>query len=117
MTHRYRCLLRASLFVAVLGLASGGPVLAQGAEAVGDAEAGRALAQRWCASCHMIDPGHGTAAATGVPTFAGIAGMPSTTALALRAFLRTPHQRMPDLHLTNQEIDDVSAYILGMRGR
>jgi mono/diheme cytochrome c family protein len=43
--------------------------------------------------------------------------MPSTTALALRAFLRTPHQRMPDLHLTNQEIDDVSAYILGMRGR
>lgn len=91
-----------------------GPAASQ---APGDAAAGRMLAERWCASCHMIDPGGGAASATGVPTFAAVAAMPATTGLALSAFLRTPHARMPDLHLTNQEIADVSAYILGLRTR
>lgn len=93
-------------------LASTGAVLAQG-----DAEAGRTLAQRWCSSCHMIDAGQGAASATGVPTFAGIARMPSTTEMSLNAFLRTPHVRMPDLHLSNSEITDLSAYILGLKPR
>lgn len=112
MSVRFRDLVRVSMLVAGLG---GGAV--QSAMAEGDPEAGRALAERWCVSCHMIDPGHGSAAATGVPTFQGIANMPSTTTLSLRAFLRTPHVRMPDLHLTNQEIEDVSAFILGLRRR
>lgn len=90
-------------------------VAAGAARAQGDPEAGRALAQRWCSNCHMIDPGQADASATGVPTFAGVARMPSTTAMSLNAFLRTPHVRMPDLHLSNQEIDDVSAYILGLK--
>jgi mono/diheme cytochrome c family protein len=97
---------------AMLGLLLATPALAQG-----DPEAGRALAQRWCASCHVTDPGQGDGAATGVPTFLGIARMPSTTAMSLRVFLRTPHARMPDLHLTNQEVDDVTAYILELKRR
>lgn len=112
MSMKARGLLRVTIVMAALG---GGA--AQPARAEGDAEAGRALASRWCASCHMIDAGHGSATANGVPTFQGIAAMPSTTMLSLRAFLRSPHVRMPDLHLTNQEIADVSAYILGLRRR
>lgn len=99
----------------VMAALSGGAT--QPAMADGDAEVGRALASRWCASCHMIDAGHGSATASGVPTFQGIAAMPSTTTLSLRAFLRSPHIRMPDLHLTNQEIEDLSAYILSLRRR
>lgn len=99
-------------------LAACGLVLMAGtAMAEGDAAVGRALADRWCANCHMTDPGHGSAVAQGVPTFAAIAAMPSTTELSLRVFLRSPHVRMPDLHLSNQEIEDVSAYILGLRKR
>jgi len=102
--------------IAVLSVAlGGGPIHA--AMADGDKEAGRALAGRWCANCHMVDGGHGHATASGVPTFSGIAAMPSTTELSLRVFLRTPHIRMPDLHLTNQEIEDVSAFILSLRRR
>ena len=35
--------------------------------------------------------------------------------MALDVFLQTPHHRMPDLHLSRTEIDDVSAYILSLR--
>jgi mono/diheme cytochrome c family protein len=41
--------------------------------------------------------------------------MKSTTFMGLRAFLQTPHDRMPDLHLTRNEIDDVAAYILSLK--
>jgi hypothetical protein len=41
--------------------------------------------------------------------------MKSTTPLSLRAFLQTPHERMPDLHLSRDEIDDLTAYILSLR--
>ena len=88
-----------------------------GAQPVGDAAAGQALAQRWCSSCHMVAVGQPNALATGVPTFAGIARMPSTTALSLRVFLQTPHARMPDLNLTQDEIGDVAAYILTLKAR
>jgi mono/diheme cytochrome c family protein len=43
--------------------------------------------------------------------------MKSTTVLSLRAFLQTPHARMPDLHLTRDEIDNIAAYILSLRGQ
>ncbi len=43
--------------------------------------------------------------------------MPSTTALSLRVFLQTPHARMPDLNLTQDEIGDVAAYILTLKAR
>jgi mono/diheme cytochrome c family protein len=87
------------------------------AQTFGDTAAGRTLAQRWCSSCHMVDAGQPNALATGVPTFVGIARMPSTTALSLRVFLQTPHVRMPDLHLTQEEIGDVTAYILSLKAR
>nr|WP_294502859.1 hypothetical protein [uncultured Rhodopila sp.] len=78
----------------------------------GDPAAGRALAQRWWDSCHVVGQEQQRGSSTGAPTFAAIANMESTTAMALRVFLQTPHGRMPDLHLTRDEIGDVSAYIL-----
>jgi cytochrome c len=81
----------------------------------GDPAAGRALAQRWCDTCHVVDQEQQRGTSTGAPTFTAIASMKSTTPMALRVFLQTPHGRMPDLHLTRGEIDDVVAYIVSLK--
>jgi len=81
----------------------------------GDPANGRALAQRDCAGCHLVSDRQNGPAADGVPSFAAIARMPSTTELSLRAFMRTPHPPMPDLALSRQDMDDVVSYILSLR--
>jgi mono/diheme cytochrome c family protein len=85
------------------------------AQEIGDIETGRHLAETWCSSCHLISPGAASGTSNGVPPFAAIARMKSTTVLSLRAFLQTPHARMPDLHLTRNEVDDLAGYILSLR--
>lgn len=81
----------------------------------GDPEAGLKLARAWCSNCHLIESS-GQATSTGAPTFAAIARNSSVTPLSLKVFFQSPHQRMPDLHLSNSEIDDLIAYILSLRG-
>jgi len=77
---------------------------------------GRAVAESWCASCHVIGPDQRTAPGDGAPPFAAIARRPATTEMSLRAFLRTPHDRMPDWQLSQPELDGVIAHILSLRG-
>jgi hypothetical protein len=48
-------------------------------------EAGKALAQTWCANCHMVTPGQATATSDSVPTFMAIAARPNVTGDGLRA--------------------------------
>lgn len=86
------------------------------ADDVGDPVAGRKVAQAWCSNCHVF-PGSTHATVTGAPSFSAIAANRSTTPLGLRAFLQTPHDRMPDLHLTNNEMDDLIAFILSTRSK
>jgi len=85
------------------------------AQETGDADAGRRLAETWCSSCHVVGPGQQHGTSTGAPTFSAIADMKTTTQLGLVAFLQTPHQRMPDLHLSRDEIADVATYIVSLR--
>jgi mono/diheme cytochrome c family protein len=85
------------------------------AQDIGDIAAGYRLAQTWCSSCHLIDPAAQRGVDNGVPAFTAIARMSSTTPLSLRAFLQTPHAQMPDLHLSRDEIDDLTGYILSLR--
>lgn len=84
-------------------------VLAQ----TGDPEPGRRLAVSDCSDCHAIDGR--TAAGKPGPSFAAVAQMMSTTSLSLHVFLQTPHEKMPDYQLTARQIDDIVAYILGLR--
>jgi mono/diheme cytochrome c family protein len=86
-----------------------------GAEEIGDIEAGRRLSETWCSSCHFVGHDAPSGISNGTPTFVGIANISSTTPLSLRAFLQTSHARMPDLHLSRDEIDDLAAYILSLR--
>jgi hypothetical protein len=50
------------------------------------------------------------------PSFQDIANTKGMTATALRVFLTTSHPKMPNLILTPEQIADVSAYILSLRG-
>ncbi len=86
------------------------------AQETGDPAAGQRLAEKWCSgACHVIGPAPQRGTSSGIPTFAAIARMPSTTPMSLRVFLQTPHAGMPDLHLSRDEIADLAAYILSLR--
>jgi hypothetical protein len=49
------------------------------------------------------------------PDFQAIANTPGMTGTALRAFLQTPHPKMPNLILTPEQSDDVIAFLLSQR--
>lgn len=102
----------------LLAVLLAGAALPAGAQSGGgDSVAGKALAQSWCANCHMVAPGQATATSDSVPTFMAIAARPNVTGDGLRAFLSEPHGRMPPLILSRNDIDNVTAYILSLRGK
>lgn len=83
--------------------------------AVGDARAGHALSLTWCTSCHVVEgSGRGTDVA---PAFATIAHRNPADDAWLRAWLAAPHPPMPNLSLSRQQIDDISAYLDSLRTR
>lgn len=82
-----------------------------------DVAAGKEVAQRWCANCHLVAPGQASATSDSVPTFMAIAARPNVSMDGLRAFLADPHGRMPPLVLSRADIDNLSAYILSLRAR
>jgi mono/diheme cytochrome c family protein len=96
------------LFVATLSLLPAS-AFAQGPEV------GRALAERWCASCHIIDRAPTTATANGLPSFPAIAAKATTTKQSLDQFLSSEHTRMPDFSLGRYERNALSDYILSLR--
>ncbi|MGH6925993.1 MAG: c-type cytochrome [Propylenella sp.] len=87
---------------------------AASASAAGDARAGKALAERWCASCHLVAPEQ-TSATTEAPPFASVAERSAEEIGALAAFLADPHPPMPQMSLTRQEIQDLLAYIASLK--
>ncbi len=83
-----------------------------GPAAAADAKTGRALAQRWCTGCHAMDSNRATDKA---PAFEAIAKRPTSTPQHLRTWLSTPHDVMPDLSLSRQEIESIVAYFEQLR--
>lgn len=75
-----------------------------------DADAGKRLAERWCASCHLVSPGQQRASGD-QPTFAQIGSRPGFDASRLALFLLEPHPKMPSMSLTRSEAADIAAYI------
>jgi mono/diheme cytochrome c family protein len=82
-----------------------------------DAERGKALAERWCASCHVVTAGAKSGSANGLPSFQALATDPKVTEGTLRAAMTTQHGRMPDLSLGKRQQDDLVAYIFSLRPR
>jgi len=83
-----------------------------------DPAPGRRIAERDCATCHAVKPGDvGPSPVEAAAPFQLVARMPSSTELALRVFLRTSHAGMPNLQFTEQEIDELVAYIISLSGK
>jgi mono/diheme cytochrome c family protein len=96
--------------IVLFGVASGRAC----AQELGDVAAGRTLAEKWCSSCHVVTSSQQLGTSTGAPTFFAIARMKSITRLSLRVFFQTSHDRMPNLQLNRDEVDNLSAYILSL---
>ncbi len=109
-----RLLPRMAGAVALFGLVTL-PMLAANSARAADASAGRALAERWCAGCHVV----GTApqsAASDAPTFAAIAARDGDVSAAWLAFrLLNPHPQMPQVSLTRAEAADLAAYFATLK--
>ena len=76
--------------------------------AFADARQGENIAERWCASCHLVAADQHRASADVAP-FVTLAR--SKTDEQLAAFLTDSHPKMPNLHLSREEIADLVAYI------
>ncbi|MEY9884784.1 c-type cytochrome [Bradyrhizobium sp. USDA 329] len=76
---------------------------------------GHRLARAWCQTCHAVEP-HMIGVFDEAPGFQAIADRQGTTALSLKVFLRTSHQNMPNLVISPEQADALSAYILSLRG-
>jgi cytochrome c553 len=79
-----------------------------------DANHGSTLAQRWCASCHVVSSAQ-RVEIDHSPSFASIAERPDFNAEKLAFFLLEPHPKMPDMALSRDEASDLSAYIAEQR--
>jgi mono/diheme cytochrome c family protein len=77
--------------------------------AAADHSNGKAIAERWCAACHLVSPDQ-KQANTDVPSFAAIAHKRQSPE-KLRSFLMAPHPKMPDMNLSRQDVTDLVAYI------
>ena len=94
-----------------IGFGAGMIIPCNGQDLPGDIRSGKRLAEAWCSTCHRIDSNPGV----GAPDFDAVANLPSTTPLSLKVFLRTSHELMPDLRITDAEADNLIAYILSLR--
>ncbi len=101
----------ANLWVAPAAAAEGDKVGAKG----GDKAHGQTIAKRWCASCHVVTQDQKTAQSD-APSFYDIAQR-RTDRKQLSHFLADPHPRMPDMHLSRREIDDIVSYIRSLDPR
>lgn len=89
------------------------PVQAQ--TLAGDPDKGYTLAKEICVRCHRIGKAEETEKLYPATAFQEIADRPQSTEMSLRVFLKSPHQQMPDLILSETDIDNVVAYILGLK--
>lgn len=87
------------------------------AERLGDLNRGAAVALTTCARCHGVRRAQLLSPDPMAPNFTNVANTLGMTDRALRVWLQTSHPTMPNVVLTNQERDDVVAYIMSLRSR
>jgi mono/diheme cytochrome c family protein len=81
----------------------------------GNASAGQQFAQAQCAQCHAVGKGDDHSPNQAAPPFSDIAAAPGLTAMAIHVWLRSPHRNMPNIHLGDEDKDNVVAYLLSLR--
>jgi mono/diheme cytochrome c family protein len=101
------------VLVAVLACGAGSAY----AQDAGNPLKGEAFARQVCAECHAVQGGQRRSPNAQAPAFEEIATTPGMTSIALTAALRTSHRLMPNIILSDDELRNVVAYLLGLRHR
>ena len=83
---------------------------------VGNPDRGLDYARRVCAGCHAVEAGTAFLFSD-IPSFEDIANSEGMSPRALVVWLTTSHPNMPDLIIPPDDMDDVIAYIMSLRGR
>jgi len=86
----------------------------QPAHALENPAKGKALAEQWCSSCHLVTPDQ-TSAKADAPPFMTIANRSDKELERLSVFLIDPHPKMPNFNLSRQQITDILGYIRTLR--
>lgn len=84
---------------------------------IGDRDRGLKFAEQNCASCHSIQPNQNLSPLAAAPSFQAISEVAGMTELALRVFFQTPHKKMPNFIIAQEDQDDVIAYIQSLRSK
>ncbi len=108
-------------FTAALGM----PVHAEGPSAADDIRAGRALALKVCAFCHVVAPKQDMPPILDppAPSFRSIANKRGATAESIRRFLKETHSsvktlnNMPNPEITEDQAREAAAFIMSLRER
>jgi mono/diheme cytochrome c family protein len=107
--------MKPALLKTFLGLTVSALASSAVAQESGNVRNGLAFAQRVCAECHAVRDGERASPNAQAPSFTTVANTPGMNAMALEVWFQTPHPTMPNLKMTNQESDNVIAYILSLR--
>jgi mono/diheme cytochrome c family protein len=104
--------------VVLVALSVGVAFAATGAmavEEVGDPQAGFDYAHTYCATCHGISAEKSPLPQA--PRFRTVADQRGVTATALQVWMQTSHPTMPNIIVAPQDMRNVIAYILSLKGR
>jgi mono/diheme cytochrome c family protein len=99
----------------LLSVALAAATSARAAEDVGDPQAGFEYAKEVCSACHAI-----SAEKSPMPKatrFREVADRPGITGTALRVWMETSHPTMPNIIIEKQDMLNVIAYMLSLKGR
>lgn len=101
--------------VLIASLVAGLPMHPLAQDSVADSvERGAAIAEQWCANCHLVGPQQ-EQASTAAPSFESIAAGSEQRFEWLAAFLAEPHPVMPEMSLSRRQIRDLGAYLETLR--
>lgn len=85
------------------------------AQELGDAKAGLRFAGQVCAECHGVMADETKSPHAQAPSFQIVANTSGMTATALRVWFRSAHRSMPSLRFSEENSDNVIAYILSLK--
>jgi len=111
LDHMEKVFFCAALLAASVATTHAAEVASQGAKLYGDVTRGREVVNRWCVSCHAL----GAPIDDRIPSLLALARNMARSEGAVRAFLMHPHEPMPPLEISNQQIEDIVAYLRTVR--
>ncbi len=88
---------------------------AAAADDLSRSQAGHVYAETYCSKCHGI--GAGPSPLAQAPRFKDVAEQPGVTSMSLQAFLQSSHPTMPNIIIEPEDMRNVIAYILSLKGR